>query len=159
MKKSLSKTIITCMLLLGMSLNNLIKAQHIVPVHVQTDSSKFAAYRAAPLWKDMLDDQNANYFEVQKAYELFWEGKEAPEDEDAVIGENRIKNNIANRVFNGKELKEQKERDALSFDCKKYHWWLIKNEPYVRDDGSIMLPEQRLELWRKHNQELSEQKK
>jgi hypothetical protein len=159
MKKSLSKTMIACMVLLGLSFNNLIQAQQTVPSGAQTESSKFAAYRAAPLWKDMLDDPNANYFEVQKAYQLFWEGKEAPEDEDAVIGEHRIKNNMANRVFNAKELNEQKERDALSFDCKKYHWWLIKNEPYVRDDGSIMSPEQRLELWRKHNEELSEQTK
>ncbi len=158
MKKNFYKVMITCTLLLGLSLNNFIQAQQTVSAGAQTDTSKFAAYRANPLWKDMLDNPNANYFEVQKAFELFWAGKEVPEGEEAIIGEHRIKNNMVNRVFNAKELKEQKERDALSFDCKKYRWWLIQNEPYIMDDGSIMSPEMRLDLWKKHYEELNEQK-
>ncbi len=158
MKKMLSKIMLTCMLLLGLSLNQLIQAQQAVSVGIATDTSKFAAYRAKPLWKDMLNNPTANYFEVQKAFELFWAGKEIPQGEEEIIGEHHLKNNMVNRVFNAKELKEQKERDALSFDCKKYRWWLIQNEPYIMDDGSIMSPEARLELWKKHYEELNEQK-
>jgi hypothetical protein len=115
-------------------------------------------YKKKPVWKDMLDDPNANFFEVQKAFQLFWEGKELPLEEDEIIGEKRnLKNNLINRTFNARELKEQAEREALLFDCKKYRWWLKKTEPYIHDDGSIMSYEERLELWQRHYEELTNQ--
>jgi hypothetical protein len=125
---------------------------------LKSEASVTALYKASPVWKEMLDDPNANFFEVQKAFQLFWEGKEQPQEEDEIIGEKRnLKNNLINRTFNARELKEQAEREALLFDCKKYHWWLKKTEPYVRDDGSIMSYEERLELWKKHYEELANQ--
>jgi hypothetical protein len=124
----------------------------------QTDTARYRLYRSSAIWKDMLDDPNANYFEVQKAFELFWSGKERPLEEDEIIGEShRLKNNFINRTFNAKELKEQQLLDALAFDIKRYHWWLIKMEPYVQEDGSIMSMEQRLELWKNHYEELNKQ--
>lgn len=124
----------------------------------QNDASKIALYKTSPVWKDMINDPDANYFEVQKAFKLFWEGKEMPLEEDDIIGEKRkLKNNFINRTFNARELKEQQEREELAFDCKKYRRWLIKTEPYIHDDGSIMSAEERLELWRKHYEELNDQ--
>ena len=159
MNKLVSKLTIVGALLLGLSVSNLAEAQRFTPATtVQTDASKLALYRSTPVWKDMLDDPNANFFEVQKAFNLFWEGKEMPTEENDIIGENhRLKNNFINRTFNAKELKEQQEREALSFECKKYRWWLIKTEPFIHDDGSIMSSEERLELWKKHYEELNEQ--
>src|SRR5690348_7112639 len=66
------------------------------------DTTRYALFRASPVWVDMLDDTTANYFEVQKAFTLFWEGKEMPQEEEDVIGEKgRLKNNLINRVFYG----------------------------------------------------------
>ena len=122
------------------------------------DETKVAFYKASPVWKDMINDPHANFFQVQKAFELFWEGKEMPLEEDDVIGEKRkLKNNFINRTFNTRELKEEQERYALAFDCKKYRWWIIQNEPYVKDDGSIMSNEERLDLWKKNQEELNGQ--
>jgi hypothetical protein len=119
-----------------------------------TDTSKFTLYRTSPVWKDMIDDTTANFFVVQKAFELFWNGRELPEEEDEVIGEKgRLKNTFINRIFNSKELKEQQLRESLSFDYKRYRHWLIKTEPYVKDDGSIMTPTERLELWKNQSSE------
>jgi hypothetical protein len=124
-----------------------------------TDTSKFPLYRISPVWKDMIDDTTANFFQVQKAFELFWNGKELPEEEDEVIGEKgRLKNTFINRMFNGRELKEQQLRESLTFDYKRYRRWLIKTEPYVKDDGSIMTPTERLQLWKNHNEELKDAK-
>jgi hypothetical protein len=124
------------------------------------DSSKIILYASEPVWKDMLDDPNANYFEVQRAFTLFWENRELPLDEDDIIGESRkLKNNLLNRTFNSKELKAQMEREALAFDCKKYRWWLLKTEPFIHEDGSIMTTEERLEIWKKHYEELEGQNK
>ena len=119
------------------------------------DTSNYKLYRTIPLWKDMIDDTTANYFEVQKAFDLFWEGKKLPEEEEEVIGEKgRLKNNWVNRIFNANELKEQELREKYSFDYKRYRRWLIKAEPYVKEDGSIMTPSERLRLWKAHYNEL-----
>ena len=141
------------MLILVFCIGNLVKAQQGTAA---MDTSRFQLYRTNPVWKDMIDDSTANYFEVQKAFELFWNGKELPEEEDEIIGEGRkLKNNFLTRTFNARELKAQQERDALSFDYKRYRWWLIKMEPYVQDDGSILSPAKRLGLWRQHYEELN----
>lgn len=126
--------------------------------YTQPDALKIALYKANPVWKEMMDDPNANYFEVQKAFDLFWEGKEMPLEEDEIIGEKRkLKDTFINRLFNAQELKEQQEREDLAFDCKRYRRWLIKTEPYIHDDGSIMSTGERLELWKRHYQELNNQ--
>ena len=124
-----------------------------------TDTSKFALYRTSPVWKNMIDDTTANFFVTQKAFELFWNGKQLPEEEEEVIGEKgRLKNSLLNRIFNARELKEQELRESLTFDYKRYRRWVIKTEPYVKDDGSIMTPTERLQLWKSHNDELKDAK-
>jgi hypothetical protein len=132
--------------------NNFAQTPQTLP---STDTSKFALYRITPVWKDMIDDTSANFFEVQKAFALFWNAKELPEEEEEVIGEKgRLKNTFINRIFNGRELKEQQLRESLTFDYKRYRRWLMKTEPYVKDDGSIMTPTERLQLWKNQNDEL-----
>jgi hypothetical protein len=124
-----------------------------------SDTTRYKLYRTDPVWINMLDDTTANYFEVQKAFALFWEGKPLPEEEEEVIGEKgRLKNNLINRLFNARELKEQALREAYAFDYKRYRRWLIKMEPYVKEDGSIMTPSERLQLWKDHYSELEKNK-
>ena len=117
-------------------------------------------YKKYPYWKDMMDDPTTNFFEIQKAFNLFWEGKKMPMEEKDIMNEQeeKLKNNFVNKVFKSKELKEQQEQlalEALAFDVKRYRRWLIQTEPYIHDDGSIMSAEERLELCRKHYEELN----
>ena len=124
------------------------------------DTSNYAVYRIQPVWKDMINDTSANFFEVQKAFELFWNGKELPLEEDDIIGEKgRLKNSFVNKLFNSRELKEQQLRESLAFDYKRYRRWLIKTEPYVKEDGSIMTPTERIQLWENQINELKEESK
>ncbi|MEO6903695.1 MAG: hypothetical protein ABI315_11200 [Bacteroidia bacterium] len=124
------------------------------------DTSKFALYRIEPVWKDMINDTSANFFEVQKAFELFWNGKELPEEEDDVIGEKgKLKNSFINRLFNNRDLKQQQLRESLAFDYKRYRRWIIKTEPYIKEDGNIMTPTERIQLWQNHIDELKEETK
>jgi hypothetical protein len=156
-KKNMSSAWI---LLAGLSVSHCARAQQQITLAtplVQIDTSKYTIYRTNPVWQEMLDDSSANFFEVQKAYALFWAGKEIPGDENEIIGDGpRLKNNLVNKLFNAKELEEQKERDQLSFSCKKYRWWVIKTEPFVQEDGSILPPYERLKLWKKHSDELND---
>ena len=149
--------------LIGISISALLACRLSVSAQqtqiINDTTSRYKVYRTTPLWKDMIDDSTANYFEVQKAFALFWEGKKLPEEEEEVIGEKgRLKNNLINRIFNANELKEQELRDKYAFDYKRYRRWLIKTEPYVKEDGSIMTPSERLQLWQNHYDELEKGK-
>lgn len=143
---------ISIFLISGLCISSLSFAQ--TSDYTVTDKAKLALYHSTPVWKEMIADTNANYFEVQKAFELFWEGKELPTEEDEIIGEKRkLKNNFINRTFNATELKAQLLKEELAFDYKKYRWWLMKTEPYVKEDGSIMTPSERLQLWKQQQEE------
>lgn len=132
-------------------------AQTTQQIYPTIDTSRYAMYRISPVWKDMINDTSANFFEVQKAFQLFWDGKELPEEEEDVIGEKgRLKNSFVNKLFNNRELKEQQLRESLTFDYKRYRRWIIKTEPYVKEDGSIMTPTERIQLWEKQIDELKE---
>jgi len=161
MKNKFQRTVSAVSLSLALCLTGLTYAQQNQSTSAasQTEESKLALYKTSPVWKDMMEDPNANFFEVQKAFQLFWDGKEMPLEEDEIIGEKRrLKNNFLNRTFYARELKEQILCESLAFDCKKYRWWLIKTEPYIHDDGSIMSSEEKLELWKRHYEELNENK-
>lgn len=160
MNKQLKKLLMTGTCLLVMCICRLSNAQQNQFSMTEKEALKTALYKTSPVWKEMINDPNANYFEVQKAFKIFWEGKKMPLEEDDIIGEKRkLKDNFLNRTFNARELKEQQELEALAFDCKRYRRWLIKAEPYLRDDGSIMSAEERLELWKRHHEELDNQDK
>ncbi|HXC04283.1 MAG TPA: hypothetical protein VNZ86_05980 [Bacteroidia bacterium] len=114
-------------------------------------------YARYPYWIVLMDDPKANFFEVQKAFDAFWAGKQMPPEENDIIGEQgkMLKNTYFNRLFNAKELKEQQEREQLAFACKRYRHWVLITEPYLLPDGTIMSPEQRLILWQNHLSELN----
>jgi len=50
-------------------------------------------YARKPVWIEMIKDTSANYFEVQKAYKLYFENHEKPATEQDQIGERTMKEN------------------------------------------------------------------
>lgn len=98
----------------------------------------------------MMDDPNANYFEVLKAYDAFWKNRKMPLEEDDIIGQSfqKGKKGLISNWLKFREEREEEEAMKYKFDVKKFRFWQIKTEPYVREDGSIMTADERLELWR-----------
>ena len=109
-------------------------------------------YAKHPYWITMMDDSTANYFEVQKAYDVFWTGKVKPLEEEetmgmkgATISDRKEKSSWLERFFGlDKEHKYEKYR----FDCKRYEHWKMMMLPFVQEDGSILYPHQQLQLWK-----------
>ncbi|MBA3705556.1 MAG: hypothetical protein H0W84_06540, partial [Bacteroidetes bacterium] len=66
MRKTFRSQTVFYMLVLILFTGSLVNAQQGKASHTTTDTSMFALYRAQPVWKDMMADSNANYFEVQK---------------------------------------------------------------------------------------------
>lgn len=124
------------LLLLGI---NLAKAQ---------TKHKDSEYRNHPYWIEMMKDPEANYFEVVKAYELFWKGKPQPLEEQDVLGTSE---EAEDKHISRRELRERKKARDLQrlygLECKKFAHWKMQVQPYVQEDGHILTSEEQLKLW------------
>lgn len=96
-------------------------------------------YRNNPVWITMMDDSTVNYHEAKTAFDEFWRGKPTPEElnEGEVEGEEEHERNIVSRMLKS-DKRYKAEIVQYSFEHRKFKYWLRKNEPYVREDGSIM---------------------
>jgi hypothetical protein len=109
----------------------------------QTDVNKEKLYAKQPLWIDMMEDEKSNFFEVEKAYKIYWEHHEEPEGEHDVIGEYQEREKIPSRRKQRKIEAESKMRMAM----RKYNWWHEQTLPFVQGDGRILTAEERLKIW------------
>lgn len=108
-------------------------------------NDKDKMYANNPVWIQMMDDPNVNYFEIDRAFKTYFKHHEMPEGEHEVIGERAERERIPSKRKQRKIAIENKIRFAV----KKYKLWRVQMEPFVKADGSIMSSEERLEIWRK----------
>ncbi|MFA6152252.1 MAG: hypothetical protein WC716_13080 [Chitinophagaceae bacterium] len=112
-------------------------------------SKKNSDYTKKPLWIAMMDDPNANFFETEKAFELYWSKHEKPEGEHEEIGERAEREKTPGKR---KQRKISAEND-LRFAMKKYEVWHDQTLPYVQPDGRILSTEERLKIWKSQQQQ------
>lgn len=105
-------------------------------------------YQKKPLWIAMMDDPNANFFEVERAYELYWTRHEKPEGEHEDIGERAEREKTPGKR---KQRKISAEND-MRLAVKKYEVWNDQTRPYVQPDGRILSVEERLRIWKEQQQ-------
>ena len=104
-------------------------------------------YAQKPLWIQMMDIEGVNFNETLKAYDIYWQHHDLPEEE----GDRYIKNKDApKKKLSKKELREIREGAAMRFQVKKFEHWKIKNEPFVKENGNIMTAEERLKYHNQH---------
>ncbi len=101
-------------------------------------------YAREPRFIAMLDDTLANYYEVERAFTLYFRSHVMPEGEHEEIGERREREKMPSRRARRRIAAESK----LRFGVKKYHFWRRQMEPYVQDDGRILTPSERLAIHR-----------
>ena len=106
--------------------------------------SKYNAqdYAQKPIWLSMVADTSVNFFEAEKAFNTYFQHHEKPNGEEESIGEQPKKH------YSKKERREMQEKDHLRMDVKRYQRWHDKMLPFVRPDGRILTPNQRLEIWK-----------
>src|SRR5262245_914565 len=76
-------------------------------------------YAKKPLWINMMDDPNVNFFEIEKAYNIYWQHHMKPESEHDVIGEKKEREKHPSKRV---QKKINAENDLL-LAVKKYEWW------------------------------------
>lgn len=121
-------------------------------------SRQLREWSRTPVWISMMDDPNANYFEVVAAYEAFWKNREMPVEEDQILRMPRekrdheyTKRELRRRARQERQMEKEEQEAAVirhlyAFDVKRYKHWKLSVEPYVQDDGRILSKEQQLEL-------------
>ena len=97
-------------------------------------------YRNNPHWINMMDDSTANYYEAKLAFEEFWRGKPTPEQLNE--GEFEAEEEEHDRSIFARILKSDNQYKAeivqYAFEHRKFNYWLRKNAPYVKADGTVM---------------------
>lgn len=107
-------------------------------------------YKQSPHWIAMMEDSLTNYFEAQKAFDLFWSVREMPKEEDQIVGmkganeeEKENKKGWLSHLFKRKNTLEESE---LAAGVKKFKHWSFLMEPWVQEDGHILYPSERISI-------------
>jgi hypothetical protein len=109
--------------------------------------------REHPVWIEMMDSPNVNYFEAVRAFELYWEGRDRPTEEEELLGKERmIKEKKKEGLAQSLSYNKEKEAEELGFYHKKFKHWQRINWGYVQPDGHILSPSERLEIWKREKQ-------
>ena len=103
-------------------------------------------YARNPIWISMIKDTTTNFFEAEKAYKIYFQHHEKPGGEHDIIGEHSKES----KSPSGKELHRLQSEDHMRMEVKKYERWRQKMLPYVQEDGTILTPSQRLQIWKDH---------
>lgn len=101
-------------------------------------------YARTPVWIAMINDTTANYFEVEQAFNTYFQHHELPGDEDDIIGSHEAREKIPSK----RKQKKIQADDRMRMDVKRYQIWHMRMKPYVQPDGRILYPSERLQLWR-----------
>lgn len=112
---------------------------------ISGQSHRDSYYKKNPVWIDLIKDNNVNYFEAIKAYELFWSNKKKPKVENDIIGQ--TKNTTGEKESEQLSKKERRLYNQFALEIKKFEAWKKSVLPFVQADGRILSADERLKLW------------
>jgi hypothetical protein len=115
----------------------------------QTSQYTDKDYAKKPLWINMMDDPKVNFFDIEKAYKIYWEHHVMPETES----DNVVQNKENNHHLSKRERRRIDADNDMRLAVKKYEWWHLQTLPYVQPDGRILTADERLQIWKQQQNE------
>ncbi len=113
--------------------------------------TKETTYREQAVWIQMMEDPHANYFEAIYAFNLYWEGREKPLEENELFSASQ--EDKENENFISKHRSEKKELNSdLTFAYKKFKRWQITHASLIHEDGTLLTAEERIARWQLQQQ-------
>ena len=103
-------------------------------------------YKKNARWIQMMDDPNVNFYEAEKAFNIFWEDRGEPEKEQGEEHE-KERHFSVKRIFVSEEKLEW-ENLQYATEYKRYKQWRMDVLPFVQPDGSILSKEEQEEIWK-----------
>jgi len=137
----------------------------------QGTRKKEKEYKKNPIWIDMMNDPNANYFETIKAFRIYWEHRELPKEPFEEAGKDIFEKEIG--LITDDESEEEREREIerkhkkwskkknnptinYASQVRAFKGWFHTVQPWVREDGSILSEEERQRILDAQRNELLE---
>lgn len=100
-------------------------------------------YAKSPLWISMIKDTTVNFFEAEKAFNIYFKHHEKPEGEQEDIGEHEKREKHPSK----REQRKMQRENHMRMDVKRYEHWRDNMRPYVQPDGRILTPAERIKIW------------
>lgn len=101
-------------------------------------------YKSQPLWINMMNDPNANYYEACRAFYAYWEGKKVPAETE---GEAMDLGNEKNQKSEEKKERIPEESQRYVYEYKQFkHWELVMKNMIDVETGRIMTIDEVQEL-------------
>lgn len=109
-----------------------VSAQEKLKLNVPNNDS---IYRVKPIWIDMMNNPNTNYYEACKAFRLFWEGKVVPSETEGEAMDIGKKENIEGK--GNKAIPQESEKYVYEYKCFK-NWERVTKNMIDVETGRIL---------------------
>ena len=90
-----------------------------------------------PYWIKMMDDTNANFNDAEKAFYIYWLHRQKPVNDDN------------EGIETEKDEASANPNIQYTYEYKRFRAWEQYVRNYVMADGRIMPPHQRIQMWKK----------
>jgi hypothetical protein len=124
-------------------------------------------FRKKPIWIEMMNDPNANYYQTIEAFRVFWKDRVMPEEPfendkmdtfEREVGlesdEKNEKEREHEREERRRERKGTEETMQYASDVRAFKGWIQSVKPWVREDGSIVSQAEQQKIIDAQSQEL-----
>ena len=140
-------------------------------LHSNAQDQSKPDYSKEPSWIKMMDDKNVNYYEALNAYETYWKShKKLPgEEEEMSHGKRDFKEmqkesereqkKDQKKKFTEEDLKKANDEQEMKYQVKRFEQWMREVKPFVQEDGRILSDDERINLWKKQQEEIKKLQK
>lgn len=119
-------------------------------------------FRKEPIWIEMMNDPNANYYQTIRAFREYWKSRILPEEpfenheldtferevglEQDEESEEERKREHARKEKKRKRKGKPDETMLYASQVRAFKGWMKAVKPWVREDGSIVSPEEQQKI-------------
>jgi hypothetical protein len=102
-------------------------------------------YHNNPVWIDMMNDPNVNYYEACKAFDIFWQGREIPSESEGEAAELYKKNEEEDKGLKFKNPETYK----YIYSYKQFiNWRRAMANKVDPQTGQLLTNQQQLNIWK-----------
>jgi hypothetical protein len=104
------------------------------------------SYHENPVWIGMMNNPETNYYEAQKAFYSYWEGRELPAESEGEA------NDLGKKEEEGLHLKDPTSY-AMIYEYKRFKNWEKVNAHRINPTtGRILTNEEQTKIWQDQTQ-------
>lgn len=127
-------------------------------------------FRKKPIWIEMMNDPNANYYQTIEAFREFWKDRVLPEEPfenheldtfEREVGLETDEESTEERIREHERKEKKRKRKGkpdetllYASDVRAFKAWIIAVKPWVREDGSIVSQEEQQRIIDAQKEEL-----